>query len=144
MNFSDYKLTTKQINVLTLGKKHWSLKKDFLLKLIRSFNIPILNDDLEFFMEKFIPLEINRIKREYFEKSKSGILRTKYTPTDVKGDFKTPEKIEIGKKYHISWAFSGAVFKLKNIEDNICYLDNPKNKRKNLLKCKISELRELR
>lgn len=51
----------------------------------------------------------------------------------------------IGMKYHLSWAYSGAVFVLKRIDaDGTCYLDNPRHKRKELLRAKVSDLRHLR
>ena len=61
--------------------------------------------------------------------SKLGIRKTNLTPTDVKGDFDAITTPVINNKYHISWAFSGAVFKLVKVEGDVCYLDNPKYKR---------------
>lgn len=69
---------------------------------------------------------------------------SKKTQSDVDGSFNVPDKPIIGKRYHISWAFKGAQFVLKKIEGEYAYLDNPRNKRTTLFKCKVSELRNLR
>jgi hypothetical protein len=71
-------------------------------------------------------------------------MKTNFTPTDVKGDFLPVSNPQIGSRYHISWAYSGAVFVLVKVENDICYLDNPRHHRKKLLTCKVSELRNLR
>lgn len=137
-------LTQNQIYILTTGKKHWSKKVKFLMERIISFGNKISEDELQYFMEEYIPSEEKRIKREYFYKSQTGEKNTKFTPTDVDGTFNKPDKPIIGKRYHISWAFKGAIFVLKKVEGEIAYLDNPKNKRETLLKCKVSELRCVR
>jgi Asp-tRNA(Asn)/Glu-tRNA(Gln) amidotransferase C subunit len=137
-------LTRHQIFVLTSGKKHWSKKKKFLLERILSFGNKITEDDLQYFMEDYIPSEEKRIRVDYFRKSQTGEKITKFTPTDVDGSFSVPDKPIIGKRYHISWAFKGAQFILKKVEGDYAYLDNPRNKRATLLKCKVSELRNLR
>ncbi len=138
-------LSQKQIFQLTEGKKHWSEKKHHLIKLAKNFGITITNDDeLQYLIEVHCPNEDMRIRKKFFDDSKSGKIKTRFTPTDVKGDFIKITTPVIGVKYHISWAFSGAVFKLVKVEGDICYLDNPKHKRKELLTCKISELRGLR
>lgn len=145
MLFSDVKLTKNQIFTLTNGKKHWSEKKQHLLKLAKNYGIKISTDDeLQYLIEVICPRERKRIKREFFMDSQSGKRKTHLTPTDVKGNFEVSTEFIIDKKYHISWAFSGAVFVLKHIKGDICYLDNPKYKRKTLITCKKSELRELR
>lgn len=59
-------------------------------------------------------------------------------------NFQKAENPVIGKRYHIAWAYSGAVFKLVRIEGDKCFLDNPKHKRENLLECNISDLLEVR
>ena len=137
-------LTQNQIYKL-IGGKHWSEKKQHLIKLAKNFGIVIENDEqLKYLIEVHCPNEEARIKKQFFIDSQTGKRKTHLTPTDVKGDFLKINKPIIGEKYHISWAFSGAVFRLIKIEDDICYLDNPKYKRKQLLTCKISELRGLR
>lgn len=138
-------LTQKQIVQLTDGKKHWSEKKTHLIKLAKNFGILINNDDeLRYLIEFHCPNEDRRIRKKFFDDSQSGKIKTHLTPTDVKGNFTKITNPVIGEKYHISWAFSGAVFKLVKVVGDICYLDNPKHKRKELLTCKISELRGLR
>jgi hypothetical protein len=138
-------LTQNQIFVLTDGKKHWSEKKQHLIKLAKNFGITITTDDeLKYLIEVHCSNEEKRIKKQFFIDSQTGKLKTHLTPTDVKGDFTKITNPVIGVKYHISWAFSGAVFKLVKVEGDTCYLDNPKYKRETLLKCKVSELRGLR
>lgn len=138
-------LTQKQIFALTEGKKHWSEKKQHLIKLAKNFGIIINNDEeLKYLIETHCKNEERRIKRQFFSDSQTGKRRTHLTPTDVKGDFTKINRPIIGVKYHISWAFSGAVFKLVKVEGDTCYLDNPKYKRNQLLTCKVSELRGLR
>jgi len=138
-------LTQKQILQLTEGKKHWSEKKQHLIKLAKNFGIAITNnEELKYLIEVHCLNEGKRIKKQFFIDSQTGKLKTHLTPTDVKGDFTKITHPVIGVKYHISWAFSGAVFKLVKVEGDTCYLDNPKYKRKQLLTCKISELRGLR
>lgn len=138
-------LTKNQIFALTDGKKHWSEKKQHLIKLAKNFGITITTDDeLKYLIEVHCPNEDKRIKKQFFIDSQTGKRKTHLTPTDIKGDFRIITKPVIGVRYHISWAFSGAVFVLKKVEGDICYLDNPKHKRTQLLKCKVSELRGLR
>jgi hypothetical protein len=138
-------LTKNQIFVLTEGKKHWSEKKQHLIKLAKSFGITISSEtELQYLIEHHCPNEEKRIKKQFFIDSQSGKIKTHLTPTDVKGYFDKITNPIIGANYHISWAFSGAVFKLVKIQGDTCFLDNPKYKRKQLLTCKISELRGLR
>lgn len=138
-------LTQNQIESLLSGKKHWSEKKQHLTKLAKNFGIIITSDEeLQYLIEIHCPNEEKRIKLKFFLDSQSGKIKTHLTPTDIKGDFYKITRPVIGIKYHISWAFSGAVFVLKKIEDGICYLDNPIYKRKELLKCKVEDLRGLR
>lgn len=63
-------------------------------------------------------------------------------------DFTKPsyDELEIGQKYHVSWAYRGARFKLMELDpDGIhAYLDNPKYKRKKWLKVKVDDLRDTR
>jgi len=137
-------LTQNQISKL-IGGKHWSEKKQHLIKLAKNFGIVIENDEqLKYLIEVHCPNEELRIKKQFFIDSQTGKIKTHLTPTDVKGDFIKINRPVIGVKYHISWAFSGAVFKLVKIEGDICYMDNPRHKRKQLLTCKVSELRGLR
>ena len=143
MKFST--LTQNQIYQLTEGKKHWSEKKQHLIKLAKNFGITISSDgELKYLIEIHCVNEQKRIQKKFFDDSKSGKIKTHLTPTDVKGDFTKITNPVIGVKYHISWAFSGACFKLVKVDGETCYLDNPKYKRKELLTCKISELRGLR
>ena len=136
-------LTQNQINALK-GGKHWSEKVKHLTKLAKNFGIIISNDEeLKHLIEIHVPNEEKRLKQKFFQDSKSGKIKTYLTPTDVKGYFPKITTPVIGVKYHISWAFSGAVFVLKKIENDTCYLDNPKHKRNQLLTCKVSELRGL-
>jgi len=138
-------LTQKQIYQLKEGKKHWSEKKQHIKKLAKNFGIAISTDDeLKYLIEVHCPNEERRIKKQFFIDSQTGKRKTHLTPTDVKGDFDKITTPIIGLKYHISWAFSGAVFKLVKVEGDTCYLDNPKYKRNELLVCKLSELRGLR
>ena len=139
------KLSFNQIYLLTSGKKHWSQKKKHLIALAKNFGITINNDEeLKFLIEVHCPAEELRIKRQYFLDSQSGKIKTTLTPTDVKGDFRKVDNPRINFRYHVSWAFSGAVFVLKAVVGDTCYLDNPVNKRKQLLTCKVSELRHIR
>lgn len=137
-------LTQNQIYVLTSGKKHWSKKIPFIMSRIISFGNKITENDLPYFMDVYIPSEEKRIKRDFFNKSQTGEIKSKFTPTDIDGKFIPVDKPIIGKRYHISWAFKGAVFVLKKIEGDIAYLDNPKNRRTTLLKCNLNELRHIR
>lgn len=54
--------------------------------------------------------------------------------------FKKVEKPEVGMKVHTSWANKGAVFVIIDLEGEFAYLDNPKYKRSQLLKVKITDL----
>ena len=138
-------LSKNQLFKLTDGKKHWSEKKEYLIKLAKNFGIIINNDEeLRYLIEVHCPSELERINIKFYQDSKSGVIRNNYTPTDVKGTFIVPNKYIIGAKYHISWAYSGAVFVLRKIVDNIAYLDNPRYKRKDLLKCDVKDLRNLK
>lgn len=135
-------LTQNQINQLTYGKKHWSLKKDHLIKLAKNFGIQITSDEeLQYLIEQHCPNEEARIKRKFFSDSQKGIINTYLTPTDVDGNFPPIINPVIGHRYHLSWAFKGAVFVLKRIEGEFGYVDNPKHKRKELLKCNLKDLR---
>lgn len=143
--FHSVKLTQNQIRSLQEGKKHWSLKTKHITKLAKNFGITIsTNEEICYLIEIVCPKEEARIKKQFFIDSQTGKRMTHLTPTDVKGNFTKIINPVIGVKYHISWAFSGAVFKLVKVEGDTCYLDNPKYKRKQLLTCKVSELRGLR
>lgn len=146
-------LTKKQADALHIeflcGKKHWSQKIIHALKIVKRFYPEIQETDLQWYLEEYVPSEIKRHKKLFMQKSASGELNNNYTPTDVSNSisnqrFNTPKKLVIGVKYHLSWAYKGAVFVLKRIEGEYCYLDNPKNPRVNLLKAKISELRSIK
>ena len=134
---------------LVLCKKHWSNKKIHAIKLIKPYQKDITEEDLQWYIEKYIPSEVKRHKVEYFNKSQKGLINIKYTPTDVANKkFNTPfseiNRSHIGGKYHLSWAFKAAVFVLKRIEGEYGWVDNPKHKREQLLKIKLSDLRKLR
>lgn len=138
-------LTQKQIFGLTNGSKHWSEKKQHIIKLAKNFGITVSTDDeLQYLIEVHCPNEVKRIQKQFFIDSQTGKRKNNLTPTDIKGDFTKITHPVIGGKYHISWAFSGAVFKLIKVEGDTCFLDNPKYRRETLLNCKISELRGLR
>lgn len=144
-SFDFPQLTQNQIHQLTLSKKHWSKRKEYLIKLAKNFGVTINTDDeLGYLIDVHCPNENKRLRRKFFNDSQSGKIRTHLTPTDVKGDFGKVVNPVIGVKYHLSWAFSGAVFKLVKVDGDTCYMDNPKHKRKELLVCKISELRKIR
>ena len=66
------------------------------------------------------------------------------TPTDKDGTFDKPEKLVIGRKYHLSWAYKGAVFILKEVYQfkGTCKLQTPKTKKIRIEP--IENLRELR
>ena len=145
ISFQGVKLTQNQIRSLQEGKKHWSLKTKHITKLAKNFGITVSTDEeICYLIEIVCPREESRIKKQFFIDSQTGKRITHLTPTDVKGNFTKIINPVVGVKYHISWAFSGAVFKLVKVEGDTCYLDNPKHKRKDLLKCKVSELRGLR
>jgi hypothetical protein len=145
------KLTKKQINRievdLLLGKKHWSTKIPHAIGIIKTFYKEITPSELEWFLELYVPAEKKRLHQEFMSKSASGELHNKFTPTDVSRDLGNEFDVVIdpviGVKYHLSWAYKGAVFVLKHVEGDHCYLDNPKHPRKQLLKAKIIDLRGL-
>lgn len=138
-------LTQRNIQTLTDGKRHWSEKKKHLIRIAKQIGIIIKSDEeLKYLIEVHCVNEDKRLTREFFLKSKTGEIMSEFTPTDVKGNFDVVTEPIIGNKYHISWAYSGARFKLIRIENEYCFLDNPRYKRDTLLKCKISELRALR
>ena len=146
------KITRKQLQSVELqlwGKTKWYDKKPHLIKMFngwKNLGFTITEDNLEEFLDS-CKQETKRREIEHFHKSQTGEVQSKYTPAD-KSDvpFGAVDSPVIGSKYHLSWAFKGAVFRLKKLdEDNIhCYLDNPKYKRKDLHKAKIGDLRALR
>ena len=70
-------LTQKQIYQLTEGKKHWSDKKQYLIKLAKNFGIVINSDEeLKYLIEVHCPNEDRRIKRQFFIDSQTGKLKT--------------------------------------------------------------------
>lgn len=142
------KLTKKQVQTLMCEcsntKRHWTDKKPHIINIIKTFGYNISELELDYFINVHLKNEHDRLKKQYFIDSQTGKIKTNLTPTDIKGTFTKVESPIIGKKYHISWAFSGAVFILKSIDGDVCYLDNPKYPRSKLITCKISELRNLR
>ena len=95
------------------------------------------------FYENVIPSFWKKLKRERFLKSQSGELDTALTPLRLsKTEFEEVIFPEIGKWYHLTWAFKGAKFKLLRIdgENGIVWTGETKNKE---LSIKLSELRHL-
>jgi hypothetical protein len=146
------KITRKQLESVELqlwGKTKWYDKKPHLIKMFnrwKNLDLTITEDNLEEFLNS-CKQETKRREIEHFCKSQRGEVQSKYTPADKSTiPFSTVDNPVIGSKYHLSWAFKGAVFRLIKLDqDSIhCYLDNPKYKRKDLLKAKISDLRALR
>jgi hypothetical protein len=112
----------------------------------KNIGIEITEDNLENFIDA-CKQEDKRRKRVFFEKSQSGEIQSIYTPCEkMTNPYGTIRNPVIGVKYHLSWAFKNCHFKLIRLDDDgiHCYMDNPKNKRKELLKCKITDLRKLR
>ncbi|MEM6737414.1 MAG: hypothetical protein AAF620_15240 [Bacteroidota bacterium] len=144
-HLTDRQLSTLDLN-FNLGKKPWNEKTNHLLKLIQSFqNVEgVCLQNMQQFKEAF-EYEIKRRKVEHFRKSQEGTIQSKFTPCDKAAqEFDKVRNPKMGEIYHVSWAFKGAKFKLKRIEGNLAYLDNPKYKRKELLKAKLEDLRALR
>ena len=145
------KLTKKQVEAIELdllyGKKHWSEKITHAIGVIKSFYKEIDASNLKWFLEVYVPSEKKRLHQEFINKSATGELHNKYTPTDVANslgrNFEIVESPITGNKYHLSWAFKAAVFVLKRIEGQYCYLDNPRNPRKELLRAKVTDLRHV-
>ena len=146
------KLTRKQLALiqteLIYSKRNWRDKIPHALKILRNFYRDIDISNIEWYLEVYVPSEDKRIKKEFMQKSSIGELHNKYTPTDVSNtlgrNFTPVISPIVGEKYHVSWAFKGAVFTLKRIEGEYAYLDNPKHKRKVLLKVLIQDLRNLK
>lgn len=144
--FDHIKLTDKQVESFEFQlhtRKHWTTRRHVVLGQLKAYQLDIKDEELDHFMNVFIPSEVKRVKRARWDKIQKGIIKSPYTPTDVKGTFDIVENPKIGAKYHISWAYSGAQFKLIEIKGDIAYLDNPKYRRNKLLQCKVSELRHL-
>ncbi len=143
-------MTQKQVDRINLNciycKRPWTEKIDFCIKLIKPFYKDITPENLKWFLEEFVPSEEKRLRKQYFIDCQTGKRNTNITPTDVDGSFGKVEIPHIGVKYHISWAFKGACFVLKRLDDDGIhgYVDNPKHKREKLLKIKLSDLRKLR
>lgn len=142
-------LTKNQISAVrraACGKKHWSEKKKHIIGVVKSFYKDLNEENLQWFIEEFVPSEEKRIQKEYFQKSQTGEINSAYTPTKFDETFQKVETPVIGMKYHLAWAFKAAVFRLVKLDgDGIhCYVDNPKYRREELLKTKISDLRKLR
>jgi hypothetical protein len=144
-------LSKKQLENCRLelfSKKHWTEKIEHLVRKFNQYihgsGIRLTSETLPLFIEQYLPAEEKRHQREFMAKSKVGLINSKFTPTDIAGTFDKEEAPKIGKKYHLSWASKGAVFVLKSIDGEYGYVDNPKNKRLNLMKIKLSELRKLR
>jgi len=142
------RLTKKQVTrllELTNSSKHWSEKKKHCLGAIRSFYQDITEDQLEDYLEYFLPAEVARQKREFYHKSLTGEIISEYTPTRLTTGHQLVQDFIIGHKYHVSWMYVGAVFVLKALDRDgeHCFLDNPKHKRDSLLHVKLSDLRTL-
>lgn len=138
-------LTRHQCDLLRRSKEDWRNRKLHISNLAKSFGIDADRPEvLEYLMEKHLPAEWHRLAKERREKIRTGVITNKYTPTEVGETFAPVVNPRIHGRYHISWAYRGAVFVLVKMEGDTCYMDNPKRKRKILLKCKISDLRSLR
>ena len=148
------KLTEKQLNSFEnqiFTKKHWSTKKDHLVKVInnmlKSYNISyqVTHDTLEHFIN-VIERERTLSDQERYKKLRSGEYQSpQVTPTEnATYAFATVSEPVIGQKYHLSWAYKGAIFVLVEIDGSTIYLDNPKYRRKKLLRAKLSDLRHTR
>jgi len=69
-------LTQNQINQL-IGGKHWSEKKQHLIKLAKNFGIVIETDEqLQYLIEVHCPNEEVRIKKQFFIDSQTGKIIT--------------------------------------------------------------------
>lgn len=146
------KLTKRQLEKCEYDLKKgkgWRNKQQHCLNQIKSWGVverDLTESELEWFFETFVPLERKRHNREEFKAYQSGERIGPKTPTDIAGGYDQVEDPQIGKKYHLSWAFQGAVFVLQQIDlDKVhCYLDNPRHKRKKPLKAKLEDLRHLK
>ena len=70
----------KQIYQLTAGKKHWSEKKQHLIKLAKNFGITITTDEeLKYLVEVHCPNEERRIRKQFFIDSQTGKIKTHLT-----------------------------------------------------------------
>ncbi len=139
-------LTRKQTEKIALEKlgRHWTEKRLHFTNMLKSMQIKVKEEDLEHFMDVIVPSEEQRHYNIYLEKTKSGELQNKYTPTDKSSTvFKKTEKPVLGKKYHLSWAYKASVFVLRKIEGEYCYVSNPKYNKEKLIKTRLDSLREL-
>jgi hypothetical protein len=138
------KLTKKQVFTVQtqlLSGKPWRKKVKTCIGLIKGFYRDINEENLEWFLEVYIPSEIQKYRKEEIDKWKNDT-PDKANKNGIK--FAVVENPTIEQKYHVSWANKGSVFVLKSIYGEYGYLDNPKHHRKVLLKVKLSELRELK
>ncbi len=149
------KLTKKQLEKCEYDLKKgkgWRNKKEHCLRILNQWNLldrKLEDSDLEWFFERFVPMERSRINRELHNRYQSGDLIGSKTPTDLPGrstGFNIVTCPRLGQKYHVSWAYRGALFVLEQLDpDGVHgYLNNPKNKRKKLLKVKLEDLRHLK
>lgn len=115
------KITKKQLDRIMLdvilSKKDWRLKIPHILSMVSNWkNLDKIDEsNLEDFI---ISCEKEHKQRQidYFKKCQTGEIQSAFTPTDKsKNQFKTITKPVIGGKYHLSWAFKGALFKLVKI-----------------------------
>ena len=69
-----------------------------------------------------------------------------YIPTDRDGRFEKIDRTEldsfIGDKVHVSWAFKGAVWILKEVKGNVAILETPRTEK--IMRVKTSDLRKTR
>lgn len=93
------------------------------------------------FLKYFIKIQ----KQQHMNAIRSWEIQTRYTPTVNSSIlFNNVSDPKPWKIYHIAWAYKGAKFRLRKIEFPYAYMDNPKHKRDELLKVKLSDLRERR
>lgn len=112
-------LSENQISSLTLGKKHWTEKAQHCIKALRSYGFDANEQNIQYFMEVFIPSE-ERLHRH---------IRAERRKTENQDYVKVTDP-KIGGKYHLSWANRGCVWVLiEFLPNGKCKLRTPKTKR---------------
>ena len=79
-------------------------------------------------------------KKEYKEQFEKEPQTNQNTSVALGKRVKNPE---IGNIYHLSWAYSGARFRLVRIEGQEIWLDNPIKSRKKLIRTTVDKLRNV-
>lgn len=123
-----YKLEQDEIDRLVLydWENDWESDWDRSLQFIRSFGIDIPLCDLPWFFEKFLPDEQQRLSKKH-PKSEPAPSKAK---TAGQNGYSVPKSPEVGRKYHLSWAHRGCVWKLKELlPEGRCILMTPKTKK---------------